>query len=629
MAKLYNENYIEVKRKLDGLNYLLPFDMTSCKLVETLISDVYRLKEDLTKSLTEKETLKQKFEHSDLNSRASEFESKRILKENQQLHKEMIELSKKLNFSGSAKDIEIKRLFEEKNDLKFLLNETKNKLKNLEKETVKLKTRLSDMLVKIFDSNFSENNLRNLFNEHVFLEVKEGNLTTENDNLFDLNYELISQERKKKENPEEITIAKTTNNQPQMLEITLPKRTINMTQVLEPNYGFEQARISGSNQYNNSGGYNQSASQQQMPYVQSSNLENAMNNTFLKTADELIVKASYSGTNNEGDINKNLTKKNEILLKQVDKLTAKLNEKEKQAMIMTKELEGNYKGTSSTRIINDTQNETVIKYLKEENSKLTAKYEERINFIIKENRALQDAISEMSVSLKKKVVKKVAVNNDVYNYTKLEKKAKQLEFENKTLKGEISFLREKIERNEKSIDISKFVPKEFLSIVEEKNSKMKDDYEKSQELILKLNEKIQNLLSSSNSEKVFLKNSLKNLSLQDDVKTSEKNNLLGKMSRIEDEKNELSENINNLNSLLSQKENTINKLNDFINNFKQDFESVKNEKDLAISKVVQLERDFTLLRRNINLKEGEIDKLNNINTIYERENEILKMRLGK
>jgi chromosome segregation ATPase len=101
------------------------------------------------------------------------------------------------------------------------------------------------------------------------------------------------------------------------------------------------------------------------------------------------------------------------------------------------------------------------------------------------------------------------------------------------------------------------------------------------------------------------------------------------MSRIEDEKNELSENINNLNSLLSQKENTINKLNDFINNFKQDFESVKNEKDLAISKVVQLERDFTLLRRNINLKEGEIDKLNNINTIYERENEILKMRLGK
>lgn len=503
MAKLYNENYIELKKKLDGMNYNYPFDITSSKLIELLVNDITKLKAELTRIMSEKESNKQKHEQIDLNYRALEYENKRLLKENNDLHKEMIELSKKLNFSGSAKDMEIKRLCEEKNDLKFLHNETKNKIIKFEKENLKLKTRLSDILVKIFDSNFSENNLRKMFNEHVFFEVKQGNLNTEKDNLFDINYDLIMQDTKKKENSEVINMGKT-NNEPQMLEITVPKRSINMTQVLEPNQQFEQ---SCNNNYNNETKSNALAvSQSQNPCSQTvgnHNLEQAMKNTFLKTADDLIVKASSSVYGGEADYYKNLTKKNEYLIKQVDKLTNQLNEKNKELMNITKEMEGT---TKNFRSEVNSQNELVLKYLKEENSKLIAKYEERINFMIKENRSLQEAVGDMKSKTNKMVVSKPVVSNET---SKLEKKAKLLERENILIKNENTYLREKIEKTEKSFDISKYVPKEFISIIEEKNIKLKNDYEKAQEMILKLNEKIQNLLSSSNSEKFFSRIALK------------------------------------------------------------------------------------------------------------------------
>jgi centrosomal protein CEP135 len=622
MAKLYNESYIELKRKLDSLNYSYPFDISSCRLIELLVNDILKLKGEVTKVITEKETVKQKLDQMDLNYRAIEFENRRLLKENNDLHKEMIDLSKKLSLSGSAKDMEIKRLSEEKNDLKFLNNEIKCKIQKIEKENVKLKTRMSGVLVKIFDSNFSENNLRKLFNEHVFLEVKEGHLNTENDNLFDLNFDLIMQDGKKKDNSEAIIMGKT-NNDPQMLEITLPKRSISITQVLEPNQQFEQ---NNNNFDNNEPRINHNSTNSNHPYSHSNSnnqLEQAMKNTFLKTADDLIVKASSTAFNSDNDCYKNLTKKNEYLLKQVDKLTNQLNERNRETIKMTREVESSTKNLKSDA---SNQNELVLKYLKDENSKLVAKYEERINYMIKENRKLQAALDELMSQTKKKVVAKKVVGNES---AKLEKKAKLLEDENKVLKNEVSYLQEKIERNEKTFDLTKYVPKEYISIYEEKSTKLKEDYDKAQELILKLNEKIQNLISSSNSEKVFLKNNIKNLNMQDEVRNSERKQLSEKIKEIENEKEDLSEKINNLNSLLSQRENTIHKLNEFINTFKGDWEELKKEKMSAVGKINELEKEIILLRRNIALKEGEIEKLSSINNIFEKENEILKLRIGK
>ena len=187
----------------------------------------------------------------------------------------------------------------------------------------------------------------------------------------------------------------------------------------------------------------------------------------------------------------------------------------------------------------------------------------------------------------------------MYNVGKLDKKIKLLENENKCLNSEITFLREKIDRNEKNLDISKYVPKELITVIEDRNVKLKDDYDRAQELVLKLNERIQNLLSSSNSEKVFLKNSIKSLNQQDETKSIERRHLNDKIKVIEDDKTDLSEKINNLNSLLSQKENIIGKLNEFISTFKNEYEQLKKEKNSALSKANEHEKDILNFRRNV------------------------------
>ena len=630
MARLNNDNYIEIKKKLDSLNYNYPFDMGSCKLVELLVNDIYKMKNEINKIICEKESNKQKNENSELNFKALEYENKRLIKENNELHKEMIELSKKIHINSSAKDIEIKRLSDEKNDLKFLFLEIKNKLQKTEKETIQLKTRLSSILVQIFDSNFSEENLRKMFNEHVFFEVKEGNINTENDNLFGLNYELINYEKKteKKDKHKDEIITMNKNNE--LLEITLPKRSIILNQVLEANQlsnvnstqKINTPLSQTKNTNNNQSGLNLNANNVYSDTAANANLDNALKNTFLKSADELVMQANYHATNNE-DSFINLQKKNGFLMKQNEKLTGILSMKNAEIVSLTGEIEriknvNKYEKTEAN-------NDLVLKFLKDDNQKLTLKYEERINFIIKENKNLQNIISEMDTKLKKKKPVKV-LNNDVNNCTKLEKKIKICENEKKSLNSEILYLREKIERFDKNFDISKYVPKELITNFEEKNLKLKNDYNNAQELVLKLNEKIQNLLSSSNSEKVFLKNNIKNLNLQDEFRNNEQNNLNEKIKMDEFCKSDLSEKINNLNSLLTQKENVIFKLNDFITSFKGDYEVLKKDKQNYVDNVTDLEKNINFLRRKMSLKDGEIDRINNINNIFEKEIEILKLK---
>ena len=81
-----------------------------------------------------------------------------------------------------------------------------------------------------------------------------------------------------------------------------------------------------------------------------------------------------------------------------------------------------------------------------------------------------------------------------------------------------------------------------------------------------------------------------------------------------------------MNSLLNQKENVIFKLNNFVTSFKGDYEVLKKEKQTSMNNVCDLEKDLVFLKRKISLKEGEIDRINNINNIFEREIEILKLK---
>lgn len=155
--------YNEVRDKLDKLKYKFHFDVSNLQLIELLVNDINSLQADLDKYRKENESLKGQNEKINLSLNAFKQENVKLIKENNELIKQNVEYGKNLYTSNSSKQMEIKRLQDEKNDFKFMLANAKLKLENLAKENSTLKAKLNSMLSKIYDSNLNENSLRIMF----------------------------------------------------------------------------------------------------------------------------------------------------------------------------------------------------------------------------------------------------------------------------------------------------------------------------------------------------------------------------------------------------------------------------------------------------------------------------------
>lgn len=155
--------YNEVREKLDKLKYKFHFDVSNLQLIELLVNDINNLQADLDKVRKESEALKSQNEKASLSLNAFKQENVKLIKENNELIKQNVEYGKNIYTSSSSKQMEIKRLQDEKNDFKFMLANAKLKLDNLAKENSTLRAKLNTLLSKIYDSNLNENSLRVMF----------------------------------------------------------------------------------------------------------------------------------------------------------------------------------------------------------------------------------------------------------------------------------------------------------------------------------------------------------------------------------------------------------------------------------------------------------------------------------
>jgi len=155
--------YNEVREKLDKLKYKIHFDVSNLQLIELLVNDINTLQADLDKFRKENEALKGQNEKSNLSLNAFKQENVKLIKENNDLIKQNVEYGKNLYTSNSSKQMEIKRLQDEKNDFKFMLANAKLKVNNLAKENSMVKAKLNTLLSKIYSSNLNENSLRVMF----------------------------------------------------------------------------------------------------------------------------------------------------------------------------------------------------------------------------------------------------------------------------------------------------------------------------------------------------------------------------------------------------------------------------------------------------------------------------------
>jgi len=155
--------YNEVREKLDKLKYKFHFDVSNLQLIDLLVNNIYSLQSEVEKIQKEHDNLKNTNEKINLSLNAFKKENVKIIKENNELIKQNVEFGKNLYTSNSSKQMEIKRLQDEKNDFKFMLANAKLKLENLAKENSSLKSKFNNLLSKIYETNFNENSLRVMF----------------------------------------------------------------------------------------------------------------------------------------------------------------------------------------------------------------------------------------------------------------------------------------------------------------------------------------------------------------------------------------------------------------------------------------------------------------------------------
>ncbi len=160
---LRNSKYNEVRDKLDKLKYKFHFDISNLQLIELLVNDLNNLHVDSDKLKKENGNLKNINEKTNLSLNAFKQENVRLIKENNELINQNVEFGKNIYTSNSSKQMEIKRLQDEKADFKFMLSNAKLKLDNLSKENSNIKSKLNNLLSKIYDTNLNENSLRVMF----------------------------------------------------------------------------------------------------------------------------------------------------------------------------------------------------------------------------------------------------------------------------------------------------------------------------------------------------------------------------------------------------------------------------------------------------------------------------------
>jgi hypothetical protein len=152
--------YHMLRGQLDKIKYLQSFDYSSMELIEEMLNEILSLRRQIKNGETDITELKQKNETLILGIAAYKHQNTELFKQNSELHNEVISLLEKQNFQG--KDLELKRLNEDTNSLKFLLSNAKEKNQKLQKEIAQMKQRYIELVVNIYEKKI---NMQKIFTE--------------------------------------------------------------------------------------------------------------------------------------------------------------------------------------------------------------------------------------------------------------------------------------------------------------------------------------------------------------------------------------------------------------------------------------------------------------------------------
>ena len=148
--KFQNERLQFIRANLDKLNFIQSFDVYSLDLVECLYNDIVKKQREINSINKEYKKISTENEERKLIINALKYKITAILKENEDLHKEIIELMNSKSLTEES-DTLIKKSKEENESMKFLISEYKAKINELNKENLFLKSKQEKFITNLYE----------------------------------------------------------------------------------------------------------------------------------------------------------------------------------------------------------------------------------------------------------------------------------------------------------------------------------------------------------------------------------------------------------------------------------------------------------------------------------------------
>jgi len=158
-GKDIEREYIRVKKSLEVLGYRDPLGIDSVSIVNKVLNDLIKTTEGFKKLQDERDKLRNELKSQGDLLLPLRNENMRLTKENNELHKEMINLKDNLEKNNNVNTQNIARNENEKEEFKLILNQKDNLIKTQQAEIDSLKQKMNDLFDKLYFESANGNNI--------------------------------------------------------------------------------------------------------------------------------------------------------------------------------------------------------------------------------------------------------------------------------------------------------------------------------------------------------------------------------------------------------------------------------------------------------------------------------------
>ena len=171
------QEYIRVKNSLEALGFTSYLSPDSVALVRNILDNLIKATRSFKNIKLENERLQDEMRLQGDLVLPLRNENHKLLQDNNQLHKEIIDIKDKLEIKNTTSDKTLQKNIENMEEMKFLLTQKNLKIKSLEAQVENLKKKLNDVFEDVYMYNKEENaDQRGIPSSRKFLNYGNGYL---------------------------------------------------------------------------------------------------------------------------------------------------------------------------------------------------------------------------------------------------------------------------------------------------------------------------------------------------------------------------------------------------------------------------------------------------------------------